>query len=359
VAPAYPPDAAIRGVRGIVLVEVLINELGVVENARVTRSIAGLDEAALIAVRAWEYEPTRVDGKAVKVILTQSITFSMPLPDLSREPGVPELRMGAAPIPPRSAAPPARAEVEITMDSAGQVQEAAVTSGAPPWTDALLRVVRYWQFATPSDSGRTLRISADFSGDSKPGAPVSVALSARRLIEPVAATAPGSSSGSPAASPPEALTSSPATTITTTLANAASPESPRTAAPSPGPADSPTEVLAGRTTIPGPETGISSIPDVALGDGIPDLVRGRRPLLAPMARLGNATGEVVVHFSVDVAGRTNVQTVEGPELLKPAAEGAVQTWVFRRTAVDRIALIATFRFSAERATARVERAPLP
>ena len=65
---------------------------------------------------------------------------------------------------------------------------------------------------------------------------------------------------------------------------------------------------------------------------------------------------MVVRFSVDLAGKVTVHTAEGPELLKGAAEQAVATWIFRRTAIDRVHLIATFKYTPERASARVERA---
>ena len=55
VAPEYPAAAAAEGIRGIVILEVLIAEDGKVESTRVTRSIPGLDEAAMAAVRLWEY----------------------------------------------------------------------------------------------------------------------------------------------------------------------------------------------------------------------------------------------------------------------------------------------------------------
>ena len=95
--------------------------------------------------------------------------------------------------------------------------------------------------------------------------------------------------------------------------------------------------------------------EVSLGNNIPDLVKGRRPVWPPMARLGNVMGEVVVRFSVDLAGRVTVHSAEGPDLLKGAAEQAVGTWVFRRTAIDRVHLIATFKYGAERSIAKVER----
>ena len=96
---------------------------------------------------------------------------------------------------------------------------------------------------------------------------------------------------------------------------------------------------------------------VILGENIPELVRGRRPIWPPLARLGNVGGEVVVRFSVDLAGKTTVHSAEGPDILKGTAEQAVQTWLFRRTAIDRLNLIATFKFASDRTVAKVERVP--
>ena len=62
----------------------------------------------------------------------------------------------------------------------------------------------------------------------------------------------------------------------------------------------------------------------------------------------------------DLLGKSALLTVhsaEGTDLLKATAEQAAATWTFRRTAIDRLNLIATFSFTAERAVAKVQRAP--
>ena len=66
------------------------------------------------------------------------------------------------------------------------------------------------------------------------------------------------------------------------------------------------------------EQGVSAVSDVILGDNIPDLVKGRRPVWPPLARLGNVSGEVVVRFSGDLAGKVTVHSTEGVELLRDA-----------------------------------------
>ena len=62
-----------------------------------------------------------------------------------------------------------------------------------------------------------------------------------------------------------------------------------------------------------------------------------------------------MRFSVDIAGHVTVHSAEGPDMLKGAAEQAVATWVFRRSAIDRVHLIATFKYGADRSFAKVER----
>jgi TonB family protein len=75
VPPVRPELAVSANVRGIVILEVTIDADGVVKHVRVLRSIPMLDAAALEAVRQWRYEPTTIDGKAVPVVMTVSVTF--------------------------------------------------------------------------------------------------------------------------------------------------------------------------------------------------------------------------------------------------------------------------------------------
>ena len=107
-------------------------------------------------------------------------------------------------------------------------------------------------------------------------------------------------------------------------------------------------------TVP-PEVPVSAVRDVALSAGVPDLLRGRRPVVPPLARMASATGTVEVRFAVDAAGTSSVQDVTGPDLLKEAARQAVASWVFRRTTADRLRLVASFVYGAATANATVRR----
>ena len=77
VAPIYPNIARINRVQGMVMIDAIIGVDGRVENARVIRSTPLLDEAALEAVRAWEYSPTLLNGRPTPVIMTVTVHFKL------------------------------------------------------------------------------------------------------------------------------------------------------------------------------------------------------------------------------------------------------------------------------------------
>jgi TonB family protein len=78
VRPVYPPEARDAGVQGVVILEAVIGETGAVSTARVLRSIPLLDQAALDAVRQWEFTPTLLNGAPVPVVMTVTINFASP-----------------------------------------------------------------------------------------------------------------------------------------------------------------------------------------------------------------------------------------------------------------------------------------
>lgn len=75
VPPEYPQIARSTRVGGTVQVEATIGPDGKVADARVVKSIPLLDQAALDAVRQWEYKPTMVKGVPVPVIVNVAIDF--------------------------------------------------------------------------------------------------------------------------------------------------------------------------------------------------------------------------------------------------------------------------------------------
>jgi TonB family protein len=76
VTPVYPAIARSAGVGGAVMIEATIGPEGKVIDAKVVRSIPLLDQAALDAVRQWEYTPTLLNGVPVPVLVTVTINFT-------------------------------------------------------------------------------------------------------------------------------------------------------------------------------------------------------------------------------------------------------------------------------------------
>ena len=77
VAPEYPALALRANIEGVVIIEAVIATDGTVRDARVLRSQPLLDRAAVDAVRQWRYEPTRLNGQPVPVIVTVTVQFRL------------------------------------------------------------------------------------------------------------------------------------------------------------------------------------------------------------------------------------------------------------------------------------------
>jgi len=77
VKPRYPQLARALQARGTVIIEITIGTDGKVQDTTVTHSVPELDQAALEAVRQWEYEPTRVNGTLVALIMTVVVNFAV------------------------------------------------------------------------------------------------------------------------------------------------------------------------------------------------------------------------------------------------------------------------------------------
>jgi TonB family protein len=385
VQPVYPPEALAQGIRGIVILEIVVDKQGKVESTTVVRSVPGLDGAAVAAARQWEYTPTKVDGKPVRVRITVPVVFSLALPALERQMGIPELRQGVAPAWPTGASGGGLARAELTLEADGRVGSARILEGNPPWSDALLAALKTWRFAAPpEDEVLTFRVEAEFlaagggKGDrrvsleatglqrssflegppapSAPAPPTAVAQAVPAPQQPTPAQSqPAPTPPQPAPAPPQPAPAQPQPAPPP----ASRPAPPRQENPSTPPAAAgatappPVEVITAPLPALPPENGVSAIRDVTLEPGVPDLTRGRRPVSPPFARMAGTTGTVEVAFSVGTAGTTTVQSTTGPDLLKAAAEQAVASWVFRRTRADRAYLTAVFTYAEDKSSAVV------
>ncbi|MCX6545976.1 MAG: energy transducer TonB [Acidobacteria bacterium] len=89
--PTYPLEAAQQGIRGVVIIDAVIDRTGKVRNARIARSIPALDRVSLDAVRQWRFAPSTLNGAPAEVAATLVLPFTFrraPLPtddlDLAR-----------------------------------------------------------------------------------------------------------------------------------------------------------------------------------------------------------------------------------------------------------------------------------
>ena len=77
VNPIYPPDAQEAKIQGVVILEARIERDGTVSRARVLRSIPELDDAAVAAVKQWEFTPTLLNGAPVPIMMTVTVNFTL------------------------------------------------------------------------------------------------------------------------------------------------------------------------------------------------------------------------------------------------------------------------------------------
>ncbi len=75
VLPVYPEKARQAQVEGMVILSVRTDTAGKVKAVRILRSVPELDQAAVDAVKQWEYEPMKVKGKAVEAVFTVTVRF--------------------------------------------------------------------------------------------------------------------------------------------------------------------------------------------------------------------------------------------------------------------------------------------
>jgi len=77
VSPVYPSAVRELKIAGVVLLEARIGADGRVIDAMVLRSIPELDQAALDAVKQWEYVPLLENGVPTPFTMTTAIQFSL------------------------------------------------------------------------------------------------------------------------------------------------------------------------------------------------------------------------------------------------------------------------------------------
>jgi protein TonB len=76
VTPVYPAAARDAKITGAVILEAVIGADGRIVDVQVLRSILELDQAAVDAVKQWEYVPLLVDGVPTPTTIALTVQFS-------------------------------------------------------------------------------------------------------------------------------------------------------------------------------------------------------------------------------------------------------------------------------------------
>ena len=78
--PGYTAEAMRQRIQGLVEVQAIVLADGTVGDVRVVRSLDkefGLDEQAVKTVKQWQFRPGQKDGKAVPVLVSIEMTFTL------------------------------------------------------------------------------------------------------------------------------------------------------------------------------------------------------------------------------------------------------------------------------------------
>ena len=75
VTPVYPAIPLAADISGLVILQAVIGEDGRVDDVKVLRGNPLFDQAAIDAVRQWQFTPTLLNGQPVPVVMTVTVSF--------------------------------------------------------------------------------------------------------------------------------------------------------------------------------------------------------------------------------------------------------------------------------------------
>jgi TonB family protein len=171
-APVYTEEARKAGVQGVVIVEAIVDERGVVTNPRVLKGLPmGLDRKAIEAVQAWTFKPATLEGKPVPVYYMLTVEFKTdgPVQQGGQAPALPAEAGATKPekiLGKRAVATEAAVKagvwgdviVDVEVDEKGNVVDARVVRGLPMGLDRqALDTVRTWKFKPATQDGRAVK----------------------------------------------------------------------------------------------------------------------------------------------------------------------------------------------------------
>ena len=166
--PSYTPGAMKRRVTGLVALELVVEIDGSVSNVRVARPLdPELDDAAVAALRQWQFKPGMREGKPVRVAVEVEMSFALQGEPRLDSPQV--FKAGPGVVVPSvlkevkpdytAAAMKAGIQGTVTLDCVvrtdGTVGETRVTRSLDPGLDAqAIAALKQWQFKPGERDGK-------------------------------------------------------------------------------------------------------------------------------------------------------------------------------------------------------------
>jgi TonB family protein len=183
VKPEYPQEAKDNGLQGVVILEGVIGADGRVREARILRSVRGLDEAAMTAMLQWEFTQTLLNGAPIPVVMTVTVNFTLNekkavSPDDQAAAGAqegvliggniaaPQKLVDVQPVYPpeaREAGVQGVVIAVVTIDEGGNVIDARIVRGIPQLDQAALDAVRQWKYEASSYPRRIMTVTVRFT----------------------------------------------------------------------------------------------------------------------------------------------------------------------------------------------------
>jgi TonB family protein len=164
VEPEYPEAAKAQGISGVVIVQLQIDSEGHVAQTNIVSGDPLLTEAAVNAIKQWQFKPYTLDGEPVEVETTASVRVGLPQM-LRVSQGVMEGNVvrkvnPVYPVEARAARIQGDVILEVTISREGDVSHLAVISGHPLLADAATNAVKQWKYKPYLLNGNPVEIES-------------------------------------------------------------------------------------------------------------------------------------------------------------------------------------------------------
>lgn len=309
VEPVYPQDAYKAGVGGLVILEATTDIYGRVKKVKVLRSIPMLDQAAMLAVRQWVYEPMMINGKPREMIFTTSVTFQIEegqpraraevtkgeeLPRIKpiritseiQQPKMIKRVEAVYPQIARQARVGGTVIVEATTDIYGRVQDVKILRSIPLLDQAAVDAVKQWVYepflvnGKPREVSFTVAVVFDLDKDKD-----------KAEVGGITGGVEGGVEGG----------------------------------------------VAGGVISKEEEAKLMQLPPVKTGGSInePQKLKSVDPVYPEVAKKARIQGEVILEVEIDIYGRVKVvKVLRSIPLLDQAAIDAVRQWIYQPFIID-------------------------